>query len=130
MGFWAKDFGKYKNSLRIRLLQLDTINFKPSTDLLEETILIRSSDFMRTNYIDLSGFKIILPKEGVFIVFEWLYPDTVCYKNIYTTIAANLSLPRDIVAFNFRDREWRKRNRPRMDNGNFMTPNVWLRVGE
>ena len=109
---------------------MDTLNFKPSTDLLEETILIQSSDLKRTNYIDLSGYKIILPKEGVFIVLEWLYPDTICDKNANTTIAANLSLPKDIVAFNFRDREWRKGNRPRMDNGNFMTPNVWLRVGE
>ena len=130
IGFRVKDFGKCKNSLRIRLLQLDTINFKPSTDVLEETLLVQSSDLKRINYIDLSGYKIILPKEGVFIVLEWIYPDTVCDKNSYATIAANLSLTKDIVSFNFRDREWRKGNRPRMDNGNFMTPNVWLKVGE
>lgn len=130
VGFRVKDFGKCKNSLRIRLLQLDTINFKPSIDLLEETILIQSSDLKRTNYIDLSAYKIILPKEGIFIVLEWLYPDTVCDKNSYTTIAANLSLSKDIVSFNFWDREWRKGNRPRMDKGNFITPNVLLRVGE
>lgn len=129
VSFKVKNFGKCKNSMRVRLLRLDTINFKPSMDLLDESIVIKSSALKRTNYIDLSAYKIILPKEGVFIALEWIYPDTICDKNSYTTIAANLSLPSDLVSFNFRDREWKRGNRPRMLDGNFMTPNVWLKVG-
>lgn len=127
--FNVKKFGKCKNSMRVRLLRADTFTFKPTIDFLPEAIIIQSADLKQTNEIDLSGYKIMLPREGVFIVLEWLYPDTVCDKNSYTTIGANLYMLTDFVYFNFRDREWIGGHRPRMNDGNYMTPDVWLKVG-
>jgi len=70
VSFKVKDFGKCNNSIRLRLLRLDTIALKPSSDLLDENILIKSSDLKKSNYIDLSSHKIFMPKEGLFILLE------------------------------------------------------------
>ena len=128
VSFKVKDFGKCNNSIRLRLLQLDTITLKPSNDLLDQNILIKSSDLKKSNYIDLSNYKIFMPKEGLFILLEWIYTDKDCGNDSFTSIAANLSLPNNIVFLNFRDNEWKMSNRPRLPNGNYMTPNVALKV--
>lgn len=126
--FKVKDFGKCKNSIRIRLLKVDTTEFKPGTDLLNENIILSTDVLKKTNYIDLSDYKIILPKEGVFIVIEWIYPDNDCDKNSYFSIAANLKTETNLVWLNFRDKYWGHSNRPRLPNGNFMTPNIGIKV--
>ncbi len=128
VSFKVKELGKCKNSMRIRLMQMDTLHFKPSIDILEENIIIKSGDLKKSNYLDLSTYKIMLPKEGIFIVLEWLYPDRDCDKNSYASISANLVEPSNIVLFNFRDKAWSKDSRPRLPNGNYMTPNIGLRV--
>ena len=126
--FKVKAFGKCTNTMRVRLLEMDTITFRPSTDLLDENNLISSSDLKKTNYVDVSNNKIIIPKEGIFIVLEWVYQDNNCDKNSYTSIAANLSLLTNVVWFNFRDRVWKIGNSPGMISGNYMTPNVALKI--
>jgi hypothetical protein len=128
VSFKVKDLGKCKNSMRIRLLQMDSVKFMPSIDILDENVIIKSADLKKLNYIDLSAFKIILPKEGVFVVLEWLYPDKDCDRNLYTSLSATLTEPTNIVWFNFRDKAWTKDKRPRLPNGNYMTPNVGIRV--
>lgn len=126
--FKVKNFGKCKNSIRVRLLNVDTTEFKPGTDILNQNITLSTDDLKKTNYINLSDYKIILPKEGVFIVIEWLYPDNDCSENTYFSIAANLKIETNLVWLNFRDKHWGHSNRPRLPNGNFMTPNVGLKV--
>lgn len=128
ISFKVKEFGKCKNSMRIRILKMDSVKFMPSADILDENAIIKSSELKKANYIDLSNYKIILPKEGVFIILEWLYPDKDCDKNSYTSIASNLLEPSNIVWLNFRDKAWSKGNRPRLPNGNYNTPNIGLRV--
>jgi hypothetical protein len=128
VSFKVKAFGKCKNSMRIRVLQMDTVNFMPAIDLLEKNVIIRSNDLKKSNHVDLSTYKIILPKVGVFIVLEWVYPDHNCDKNSYSSISANLLEPENMVWFNFRDKVWSRRNTPRLPNGNYMTPNIWLKV--
>jgi hypothetical protein len=128
VSFKVKDLGKCKNSMRIRLLQMDSVKFMPSIDILDENLIIKSADLKKLNYIDLSAYKIMLPKEGVFVVLEWLYPDKDCDRNLYTSLSATLTEPTNIVWFNFRDKAWSKDKRPRLPNGNYMTPIVGLRV--
>lgn len=128
VSFRVKEWGKCKNSMRIRILQMDTLKFSPSIDLLDEQVLIKSADLKKSNYIDLSSYKIIFPKEGIFIVLEWVYPDYDCDKNSYTSISANLSTPKNIVWFNFRDKAWNNKARQRLPNGNYNTPNIGLTV--
>ncbi len=128
VSFKVKELGKYKNSMRVRVLKMDSIKFMPSIDILDEHVIIKSSELKKSNYIDLSAYKIFLPKEGIFIVLEWLYPDNDCDKKSYTSISSNLIVPDNIVWFNFRDKAWSKDFRPRLPNGNYNTPNIGLKV--
>jgi len=128
VSFKVKDFGKCKNSMRVRLLKMDSLLFKPSFDIIDQQVIINSRELKKSNFIDLSAYKILLPKEGIFIVLEWLYPDHDCDKNAYTSISSNINQPNNIVWFNFRDKAWRHEFRPRLANGNYNTPNVGLKV--
>ncbi len=126
--FGIKDFGKCKNSLRLRLLEADTITFYPTNDLLLDNIIFDISSLKRKNKIDLSSYKILMPKQGIYIMLEWISPDTNCDKNSYTSITANLENQTNIVWLNYRDKKWGHSNRPRLPNGNFMTPNFGIEV--
>lgn len=128
VSFKVKDLGKCKNNMRIRVLKMDNVKFMPSFDILDENVIIKSNDLKKANYIDLSAYKIFLPKEGVFVVLEWLYPDHDCDKKSYTAISSNLTVPDNIIWFNFRDKAWSKDFRPRLPNGNYNTPNIGLKV--
>lgn len=128
VSFKVKQLGKCKSSMRIRLIKRDSLDYKPSIDLLNENIIYRSTDLKKINFVDLSSYKIMMPKEGIFIVVEWLYPDQDCDIHSYTSISANLSEPTNIVWFNFRDKAWKKNSSPRLPGGNYMTPNVGIKV--
>ncbi len=129
VSFQLTHTGKCRNSLRLRLLQLDTITALPAADILTQNILIQTASLKKLNYVDLSRYKIMLPYQGIVVLIEWVFPDTQCDRNAYSTIAANLSVPNNLVWLNFRDGVWKKSNRPRLPNGNFMTPNVGVMVG-
>lgn len=126
--FSIKNFGKCKNSIRLRLLKPDDVTLFPSLDILNENIVIENSDLRRNNSIDVSNYKIIIPPTGVYIMIEWLYPNNGCDKESYTTIAANLETQENLVWLNFRDKKWGHANRPKLPNGNFITPNIGIEV--
>jgi CarboxypepD_reg-like domain len=126
--FKVKKIGKCKNSMRIRIFNVSAAPFMPYVDLLHENVIIDNSNIRKKNFIDLSAYKIIFPKEGVFAVLEWLYPDKDCDKAAYTSISATLTVPQNLVWLNYRDRQWGHSNRPRLPNGNFMTPSISLQV--
>jgi len=128
VSFRMKNMGKCKNSLRVRVLQSDTLHWAPSADLLLESVLLNATELKKSNYVDLSFYKIKLPPEGIFIVIEWVYPDTICDANSYSSLTATLGVPDNLVWFNFRDRAWSKSHRPRLPNGNYMTPTIGLNV--
>jgi hypothetical protein len=125
--FGIKDFGKCNNSLRLRLLEADSVSLYPTNDLLLENLIIENSLLKKKNKIDLSSYKILMPPNGIFIMLEWVI-DTNCDKNSYTSIAANLETAANVVWLNYRDKKWGHSNRPRLPNGNFMTPNFGIEV--
>ena len=112
----------------MRLLSIDTLTNEPLLDILNENYIIPNSDLSKKNYIDLSSRKIPMPKKGVFVILELLFPETNCNSKSFTTISATLTVNKNIVWLNFRDRKWGNSNRPRLPNGNFMTPNISLKV--
>ena len=126
--FKIKDFGKCRNTFRVRILANDNQYFSPAADLLNENVIIESGTLKKTNHIDLSNYRIIMPPEGIFIVLEWIDAGNECEKNSFVSIAATLTVPDNIVWLNFRDRAWSKNHRPRLPNGNYMTPNIGLTV--
>jgi len=126
--FGIKDYGKCKNSMRLRLLEVDSITNFPSIDLLTENVILDNKTLKKKNNIDLSTYKILMPKNGIYIMLEWLDIETNCDKNSYTSISANLVTQQNVVWLNYRDKKWGHTNRPRLPNGNFMTPNFGIEV--
>src|SRR5450432_1378843 len=76
--FRLKQLGKCRNNLRVRLLSLDTLSSRPLLDILNENITILNSELKTRNYIDLSKEQIKMPRSGIFVVLELLYPETDC----------------------------------------------------
>lgn len=128
VSFKAKTQGKCKCGIRVRLMQSDASGIKPDLDLLNDNVIVNSSDLKRTNRINLSDYKILMPKSGVFVVLEWLYSNNDCDKNSYTNILGNMAVTTDLVWFNYRDKTWQHNFRPRVPNGNYMTPNIGVKV--
>jgi len=126
--FRLKETGKCKNGLRLRLLSLDTLTNEPLLDILNEDIIIPNSDLKIKNYIDLTNHHILMPTYGICIILELLFPENDCEKKSFITISATLSVDQNLVWLNFRDRKWGYNNRPRLPNGNFMTPNISIKV--
>lgn len=127
VSFKAKIQGKCKCSFRIRLMQLDLNEFTPKKDLLHENVIINSNDLTRLNKVNLSDYQIMMPKEGVAVVLEWLYSSPICDKNAYPQILGNMSIPINITWMNNRDRAW-SHYQPKVPNGNYATPNIGLKV--
>lgn len=128
ISFKVKKNGACKNSIRVRLLQLDSLGITPSLDLLNENVILNSNELKRITKIDISKYKVLLPSDGVFVVLEWVASDTDCDKNSFTSISANMTVPNNLVWLNFRDKLWGHNNRPRLPNGNYMTPNISIKV--
>ena len=128
VSFKSKSQGKCKCGIRIRLIQPDASRRNPDLDLLNDNVIVNSKDLKRTNRINLSDYKILMPKNGLFVVLEWLYSDNDCDKNSFPNILGNMAIATDLVWFNYRDKNWQHNYRPRVPNGNYMTPNIGLKV--
>ena len=128
VSFKVKKNGSCKNRIRVRLLQLNSLGIAPSFDLLNENVILTSTELKKVNHIDISNYKILLPSDGVFVVLEWVASDTNCDKNSFTSISANMTVSDNLVWLNFRDKLWGHNNRPRLPNGNYMTPNISIKV--
>ena len=128
VSFIAKAKGKCKCGIRIRFMKPDSTGEKPRTDLLNNNVIVNSDNLKKINIINLSNYKVLMPKNGVFVVLEWLYSDTDCDKKSFTNILGNMEIPKDLVWFNFRDKDWQHHYRPRLPNGNYMTPNIGIKV--
>jgi hypothetical protein len=125
--FRLKKTGKCKNSLRIRILKMDSFSLQPAIDLLNENIVIPNINLKTKNYFDLRQHRIILPPDGFFLVLELLFPDKNCETSSFTSISATLTVPKNVVWLNFRDSKWNN-IRPKLPNGNYMTPNISAKI--
>ncbi len=128
ISFKVKNNGSCKNSIRVRLLQLDSLGIAPSHDLLKENVILSPIELKKITHIDISNYKIIMPLDGVFVVLEWVASNTDCDKNSFTSISANMTIQHNLVWLNFRDKFWGHDNRSRLPNGKFMTPNISIKV--
>jgi hypothetical protein len=128
VSFSIKAKGKCNCSIRVRLLNVDIKNRAPGDDLLTENVMINAADLKKENRVDLEKYHVLLPRGGVFVVLEWVYADAACDKNSYAIVAANMSMPDNLVWLNFRDKHWGHSNIPRLPNNNHMTPNIGLKV--
>ena len=73
---------KNNAKLKIRFFQLeDSI---PTNDLMEEDIIVTVKKGMRKNVIDISKYKLRIPKNGVLVGLEWLIIPENFYEFKYT----------------------------------------------
>lgn len=128
VSFKAKTHRSNNCNIRVRLLEPNATEMKPGLDLLSDNLIVAANQLKRTNSINLSDYKILMPKKGVFVVLEWLCSNNACDENSCTNILGNMSVSTDLVWFNYRDKKWQHNFRPRMRNGNFMTPNIGIKV--
>ncbi|MEO9210022.1 MAG: hypothetical protein ABI208_02940 [Ginsengibacter sp.] len=104
--FKIKQFNQCKNDFRIRLLQFDTLTSSPGKDLVAENLIIPYAKLKKKNTLDVSTHHIIIPKEGLFMVIEWLGSDDLCANKSYPSIEAGEDTDRGITWINLRDRKW------------------------
>lgn len=128
ISFKTQARSKCRCGMRIRILQTDASGINPGMDLLHENIIVNSEDLKRVNKINISNYKILMPETGIFIVLELLYSESDCDKSSSTKILGNMSIPVDLVWFNYRDKIWKHGYRPKVPNGNYSTPDVGVKV--
>ena len=58
ISFKVKNRGSCKNSIRVRLLQVDSLENAPSIDLLNENIIVKYNELKKITHIDISNYKI------------------------------------------------------------------------
>jgi hypothetical protein len=126
--FKIKSKGACKNSMRVRLMATGAEISAPFVDLLHENVIVNASDLRSNNYIDLSKYAIQIPKEGVFVVLEWLSGSVKCDQNSFVVLSGNTSIDQNLVWFNSHDNKWVRSGFHQTPNGNYMTPNVGIMV--
>jgi hypothetical protein len=94
---------------------------KPASDILDEDIIVTVKSGLKENRIDISKYKVQIPKEGICIGYEWMiiennkyefeYKDLENRKNTYITYAPNI-ICNDVEVdntFHFSGGKWFKR---------------------
>ncbi len=94
---------------------------KPASDILDEDIIVTVKSGLKENRIDISKYKVKIPKEGICIGYEWMiiennkyefeYKDLENRKNTYITYAPNV-ICNDVEVdntFHFSGGKWFKR---------------------
>lgn len=106
INFKIHQMNQCKNNFRIRFLEFDTTTFSPGKDILTENIIIPFDKLKKKNNIDVAEHHIIFPKEGLFVVLEWLDTNEDCSNKKSPTIEANNELTDNNPWVNYRDRKW------------------------
>ena len=113
--------------LKIRIFQLqDSI---PTNDLIDEDIIVSVKKGMKKNKIDISKYKLKIPKNGVIIGLEWL----IIPENLYEFRYRDYKLKKEITlsyyapslvinyfyeenAFHYRSGKWKRLRRIKTNN--------------
>lgn len=89
-----------KSKFRFRMFSVGKDSL-PDKDLITENVIITTTKKQREAEVDLSGFDLVFPDEGVFVAIEWLYIPFNTYeftykkgKGIKTEVTENRYAPR------------------------------------
>lgn len=105
---------------KIRIFSVNKEGY-PENDLLNEDIIVTVKKGKKNNVIDISMFKLVFPKEGLFIVYEVLKIETnkyffeytnkdskKTYKKIYFAPDFECNLVDEQNTYHFRNGKWIK----------------------
>ena len=115
---------KIKNAtFKIRVFYINENGF-PDKDALNEDVVVSVKKGNRKNKIDISNFKLKIPKEGIFIGFEWIIIESNKFnikrnnKNLYPQNndfrfepCPSLNTAYKDFVFEYRSGKWHKRSR-------------------
>ena len=89
--FFILDEGKPNAPFRVRIYSVDPDNKQPGLDLLTENVII--SGPIKGGWVeaDLSKYNIAFPKEGVFVMAEWIYSGDEFYYTKQMTMKSKES---------------------------------------
>jgi carboxypeptidase-like protein len=68
-------------TFKLRIYEVDSAGF-PGMDMVDEDIVISVKKGLKENAVDLSKYNLAMPKNGIFIAYEWLIIES--NKYIYT----------------------------------------------
>ena len=81
VSFYIRDEGMPTAPFRVRIYSVNPINKQPDVDLLNENVIVSGKKGGGWLKVDLSKYNIIFPKEGFFVMAEWIYSgDQYYYK--------------------------------------------------
>lgn len=110
--FQIRDVGTCLSKFRLRLLTRSPEG-SPGQDLLLENIIVQAIKKGKQK-VDISEHRIFMPKEGCFVVIEWLdAPNCTSAKS--ATIKGMIDVDSE-VWFNYRDKAWR---RPKLNDPSY-----------
>lgn len=81
VSFYIRNDGMPTAPFRIRIYGVNPINKQPDMDLLNKNVIVSGKKGGGWLKVDLSKYNIIFPKEGFFVMAEWIYSgDQYYYK--------------------------------------------------
>ena len=84
-----KSFKNKTSKFRIRVYDVDPKTRKPKDDLLRESIILEHDVKKEFVAIDLSKYRIKIPKEGIYVGLEWLFVEGNRYVKTTVNSLAN-----------------------------------------
>lgn len=73
VSFYIAEVGFPDTPFRIRIYAKDQENKCPGEDLLNESLIVSSSKGAGWFTVDISKYGIVFPKEGIYVMMEWIY---------------------------------------------------------
>lgn len=115
-------------TFKLRIFEVDKEG-APGLDLLNEDIIVKVKKGKRENKIDLTKYDLVIPKNGIFIAFEWMIIERNKYKYEYKESNSNkineqITYAPNIVCntvelentFEYRGGKWIKRKKSVSEN--------------
>ena len=79
VSFYIAGVGHTDTPFRVRIYKHDKTNNCPGDDLLNENLIVQNPNGAGWFTVDVSGYFIRFPKDGMYVMMEWIYTDDKYY---------------------------------------------------
>ena len=118
--FQVKKVGNCHSPLRIRILDVNLETGEPGTDLITDNVVVGADELKRNNRIDISSYRVAMPRGGIFVCIEWLKHEQECInsrmvkravseKSVSPILIGNQELQKVVTWTNYLDRSWSRK---------------------
>lgn len=74
------EFTRERSKFRLRFYALDSVTKKPTTDLVQKSLILESMKGKDYTAIDLTNLNVEMPRHGIYVGLEWLFIPFNWYK--------------------------------------------------